>query len=117
MRRLMYMANGRVKQGKLGELEDWLLNNAKRLQDHAPPGWTWKGDYTYELGLGGPFNVIGFWECSDKWADVDVWMAHEDETWERLKREFATFFDPEAEAFMLKELVDWDEMESAERTA
>ncbi|MFQ5961762.1 MAG: hypothetical protein ACE5MG_10220 [Candidatus Methylomirabilales bacterium] len=103
---MLYIANGNVKPESLAEYQSWLDQHAKELQRLAPPGWTFQGIYTYELGLS-RFNAMEMWEF-DNWSDIDVWMAYENDAFDLLREEKHAFYDKGEEAFVLNALARLD---------
>ncbi len=81
----------------------WVKKNEKLFEKHAPPGWKYRGSYSYVLGFG-RFHAAWLWE-SQKYGDFDALREHNDETWIRLSEEASDFFtsDP-GEAVLLREI-------------
>jgi len=42
---MLYLVSANVKEGRHGEYIAWVKKNKKSIQDHAPPGWKYRGTY------------------------------------------------------------------------
>lgn len=86
---MFYVGSHDLKEGRILEFQGWLKRNSKKLADHAPPGWRYRGTYMAVLGFG-THDVTTVWELKD-YADFDKLRTHEDPVWARLVAEEAGF--------------------------
>jgi hypothetical protein len=102
---MLYLTSGDLKEGRTGEYIAWLKKNKKSIQDHAPPGWKYRGTYVSVLGFG-RHDVTDIWEIK-KYGDFDTSRNWEDKVLLQLQAEALDFFLPgPGEATLLREASD-----------
>lgn len=87
---MLYITGGDLKEGRAGELQDWVQENEGTLADTSPPGWTYRGTY-FTVHNVGPFDAAVMWEI-ESYADLDTAREHDDDTYVDLLREAQDFF-------------------------
>lgn len=87
---MLYITGADTKEGKAGELQEWVEENEDALAEHSPEGWTYRGSY-FTVHNVGPFDAAVMWEI-DNYADLDTAREHDDETYVELIREVQDFF-------------------------
>lgn len=102
---MLYINGGNLKEGKAGELQEWVQANEGTLAETAPDGWTYRGSY-FTVHNVGPFDAAVMWEIED-YADLDTARDHENETYLELLREAQDFFMPgSADTIIFREAGD-----------
>lgn len=110
---MLWLQSGNLRQGQAGKFADWIQKNEDLLKKHAPPGWTYRGDYFYVLGFG-RYSVATMWECNS-YSDYDALREHDDETWLSLAKEQQKFFTEDiGESVLLREVGDTKILEPEE---
>lgn len=96
---------GNLKEWRYKDFQAWTNQNEGLLQNHAPPGWAYRGTFGTVLGFG-QYSAAFMMEGS-KYGDFDGFREHKDETWDRLNEESTEFFLPgQGEAMLLREIGD-----------
>ena len=102
---MLYLVSTNVKEGRQGEYIAWVNKNKKSIQDHAPPGWKYRGTYATVLGFG-RYDVTEIWEIK-KYGDFDTFRNWKDKVSLRLSAESMDFVISGAgEATLLREVSD-----------
>jgi hypothetical protein len=102
---MLYLVSTNLKEGRIGEYYAWVKKNKKKIQDHAPPGWKYKGTYGAVLGFG-RYDVTDIWEIK-KYGDFDTFRNWKDKVNLQLSAEQLDFFLPGAgRATLLREVSD-----------
>jgi hypothetical protein len=102
---MFYVASHDLKEGRILEYQRWLKRNSKKLAEHAPPGWRYRGTYMAVLGFG-THDKTSVWELN-RYADFDNLRTHDDATWARLTAEEAGFHvHGSGQAVLLRAAVD-----------
>jgi hypothetical protein len=102
---MLYLTSSNLKEGRIGDYIAWVKKNKKSLQDHAPPGWKYRGSYMSVLGFG-RYDVTDIWEMK-KYGDFDTFRNWKDKVSLQLQTEWMDFFLPGAgEATLLREVGD-----------
>ena len=102
---VLKITNFNVKENKLKDLQQFVIDNEKTLAAHAPKGWTYQGTYFYVLGFG-DYHCAVFWELND-YAAFDAFRDHEDPVfWDLIEQKLA-FMTPEPNpAWLLRKVSD-----------
>jgi hypothetical protein len=102
---MLYLTSYNLKDGRAGEYFAWVKKNRKNIQDHAPPGWKFRGIFGTVLGFG-RYDVTEIWEL-EKYADFDTLRNWDDKVSLRLQAEAQDFMLPGAnESILLREVSD-----------
>jgi hypothetical protein len=89
---MLYLMSYNLKDGRDCEYVAWVKKNKKSIQDHAPPGWKYRGTYGTVLGFG-RFGFTDIWEMMT-YGDFDTLRNWEDKIFIRLSAEQMDFFLP-----------------------
>lgn len=102
---MLYLMSYNLKEGRVGEYIAWAKKNKKSMQDHAPPGWKYRGTYGAVLGFG-RHDVTEIWEIKN-YGDFDTFRNWKDKISLRLSAEAMDFTMPgPGEATLLREVGD-----------
>ena len=102
---MLYLMSGNLKEGRTGDYIAWVKKNKKSIQDHAPPGWKYRGTYISVLGFG-RYDVTEMWEMK-KYGDFDTFRNWKDKAYLQLQAEGRSFYLAGAgEATLLREVGD-----------
>ena len=102
---MLYLTSYNLKEGRTGEYIAWVKKNMKTIQNHAPPGWKYRGIYGSVLGFG-RYDVTEIWELR-KYGDFDTFRKWDDKVSLRLQAEAQDFVLPgRAESTLLREVSD-----------
>jgi hypothetical protein len=102
---MLYLTSYNLKEGRAGEYIAWVKKNKKNMQDHAPPGWKFRGIYASVLGFG-RYDVTEIWELR-KYGDFDTFRNWDDKVSLRLQTEVQDFLLPGAGvSTLLREVSD-----------
>jgi len=102
---MLYLTSYNLKEGRVGEYIAWVKKNKKNIQDHAPPGWKYRGTYGAVLGFG-RYDVTEIWELR-KYGDFDTFRNWDDKVSLRLQAEAQDFvLSGAGESILLREVGD-----------
>ena len=102
---MLYLMSSNLKEGRIGEYIAWVKKNKKSIQDHAPPGWKYRGSYMSVLGFG-RYDVTDIWEMKT-YGDFDTFRNWDDKVYLRLQAEQMDFLLPgHGGATLLREVSD-----------
>ena len=102
----MYIATGKLKEGKEKQYKAWCLKNAGEYKKRVPQGWKLVGVYGSTMNLA-DFDVEWIWQFK-RWSDWDAFFALDDKVVDKLLEEENKFYLPgTVRAVVIREMEDW----------